>query len=376
MTKNPISELIFQRKDDHVNLALSQDTAKRRSAHFDDLRFIHNPLAAIDVELVVLGTEVAGANWQLPFYINGMTGGSEFTGKINQALAIAAAETGIAIASGSMSAYFKDPACAPSFRYLRAENPHGFVMANLSANANLGQAQTVVEVLEANALQIHLNPVQELVMPEGDREFSHLLRNLEKITAALDVPVIVKEVGFGMSAHTITALSEIGVTWVDVGGNGGTDFAQIENSRRSTDFSLLNGWGQSAVNSLLDCSDAASAESVQLLASGGVRNPLDVVKALSLGAKAVGIAGGFLATVTDGGPEALIEQINTWKTQCTAIMALLGAAEVSSLTQTDLVISGAVREFADARSLDFRKYAQRSNQSSQQNPQKIGGNRG
>ena len=142
------------RKDDHVRLAMEQETAHRRSRDFDDVRVLHHALSAINVETVNLEVEIGERTWPLPFYINGMTGGSEFTGKINQALAIAAADTGIAMASGSMSAYFKDPSCAPSFTVLRDENPHGFLMANLSANASPEQAREAVELIDADALQI------------------------------------------------------------------------------------------------------------------------------------------------------------------------------------------------------------------------------
>lgn len=351
------------RKDDHVRLALEQGTAQRRSRHFDDLRFVHHALGAIDVASVNLQTTVADATWSMPFYINGMTGGSEYTGTINRALAIAAAETLIPMASGSMSAYFKDPSCAPSFTILREENPHGFLMANLSANATPSQARKAVDLIEANALQIHINAVQEIVMPEGDRAFQHWPKNIERIVETVGVPVIVKEVGFGMSSETVRTLSSLGVEYVDVAGNGGTDFAQIENSRRTNDpFALLNGWGQSAVTSLIDCRAMARDCGVRLLASGGVRTPLDVVKALALGAHAVGVAGGFLAIVHESGPEALIREISTWQEQVRSIMALLGAESVGALTQTDIITAGAVRDFAKARDIDTARLARRSQQ--------------
>lgn len=172
------------RKDDHVRLAMEQNAGVRRSRDFDDVRFVHHPLAAVDVAEVDLSVDILGSTWAMPFYINGMTGGSEFTGSINRALAIAAAETGIALASGSMSAYFRDPSSAPSFTVLREENPHGFLLANLSANATPEQAQEAVDLIDAQALQIHVNPVQELVMPEGDRAFAAWAENIGQIGRA------------------------------------------------------------------------------------------------------------------------------------------------------------------------------------------------
>lgn len=348
------------RKDDHVRLAMEQETAHRRSRDFDDVRVLHHALSAVNVETVSLEVEIGERTWPLPFYINGMTGGSEFTGKINQALAIAAADTGIAMASGSMSAYFKDPSCAPSFTVLRDENPYGFLMANLSANASPEQACEAVELIDADALQIHVNAVQEIVMPEGDREFEHWAQHIEAIARAVDVPVIVKEVGFGMTGASVRTLSSLGVAYVDVAGNGGTDFARIESARRTDQFSHLNGWGQSAVESLIDARGASRDTGLPLLASGGVRTSLDVLKCLALGAKAVGVAGGFLAIVRDHGPDALIGEIRTWKEQLRSMMALVGARNVDALTRTDLVLSGRVREYAEARGIDLSPYARRS----------------
>lgn len=353
MEHNPEDLSIFRRKDEHVDLALAQDTARRRSAHFDQVSFVPNPLAAIDIDKVQLGTQIAGSNWEIPFFINAMTGGSLQTGKINHELAQVAAETKIAIACGSMSAYFKDPSCAISFKVLREQNPHGFVMANLSANASVDQAKAAVELLEANALQIHLNPVQEIVMPEGDRHFSHHAKQIEQIVKHVKVPVIVKEVGFGMSSQSIYQLAALGVKTVDVGGKGGTNFAQIENSRRQDDFSLLDDWGFSAVVSLLDTFQAAEESGTEILASGGVRNPLDVVKALGLGARAVGVAGGFLATLKTEGTDALIKQITNWQEQIRSIMALIGIDKVEKLTNSDLIITGEVQQIARARNLNI-----------------------
>lgn len=351
------------RKDDHVRLAMEQGTGALRSRHFDDIRFVHDPLGARNVDLVSLRSSIGDQTLDMPFYINGMTGGSDFTGTINRALAIAAAETGIAMASGSMSAYFKDRSCARSFSVLREENPHGTVFANLSANATPDQAREAVELIEADGLQIHINPVQEIVMPEGDREFQHWPQNIEAIVSAVAVPVVVKEVGCGMSASTVNRLANLGVSCIDVAGNGGTDFARIENSRRNSEsFPLLNGWGQSAVTSLMDVRSNALDSGVAVLASGGVRTALDVVKALALGASAVGVAGGFLAVVREDGPDALIETISTWQEHTRSIMALLGAVTVEELAYTDLIVSGDVGAFAAARGIDITEYANRSSQ--------------
>ncbi|WP_238845614.1 hypothetical protein [Nocardia terpenica] len=156
--------VIGNRKDDHVRYAVDQHRHGAGSNDFDSVAFVHHALAGIDRAQVNLAIEIAGRRWATPLYINAMTGGSDRTGVINRELAIAAAATGLPIASGSMSAYLCDATVADTYRVLRTENPHGFVMANVNANTTGDQARCAVDLLEANALQIHLNAVQEIVM--------------------------------------------------------------------------------------------------------------------------------------------------------------------------------------------------------------------
>ncbi|MEU5691853.1 phosphomevalonate kinase [Actinosynnema sp. NPDC020468] len=348
--------VISDRKDDHVRLALEHHRPHDRN-EFDDIAFVHHALGGVDRADVSLDTRFADLHWRVPLYINAMTGGSAKTGDINRDLAIAARETGVPIASGSMSAYFKDPATAGTFAVLREQNPDGFVMANVNANATVEQAKRAVDLLRADALQIHLNAVQETVMPEGDRSFSAWAPRIEEIAAGLDVPVIVKEVGFGLSRDTVVTLVKLGVRVADVGGRGGTDFARIENSRREhREYAYLDGWGQSAPACLLDARDVG----LPLLASGGVRHPLDVVRGLALGASAVGASGTFLKTVLDGGPDALIARISGWLDQIAALMTALGARTPAELAGCDVLIRGALREFCADRGVDLRGSATRT----------------
>jgi isopentenyl-diphosphate delta-isomerase len=349
--------MIAQRKDDHVRLAVEQQHARSGHNEFDEVSFVHHALAGIDRPDVSLATTFAGIAWQVPLYINAMTGGSVNTGVINRDLAIAARETGVPIASGSMSAYFKDPSCADTFRVLRQENPDGFVMANVNATASVENARRAIDLLQADALQIHINTAQETPMPEGDRSFSSWVPQIEKIAAAVDVPVIVKEVGNGLSRETVLTLQNLGVRVADLGGRGGTDFARIENGRREhADYAFLHGWGQSTAACLLDAQDAG----IPVLASGGVRDPLDVARALALGACGVGVSGGFLRTLLDGGVSALIAQISTWLDQLAALQTMLGARTPADLTRCDLLIHRTLRSFCADRGIDTRRLAQRS----------------
>lgn len=375
------------RKDDHVRLASAQQTEGPRRSDFDDLEFVHHALSGTSPERVDLSVDLGDWTWPTPFYVNGMTGGTETTAKINRDLAIAAAETGLPMACGSMSVALDDAEAAKGFTVIREENPHGFVMGNLGAGRSADDARRAVELLEADALQLHINPVQETAMPEGTRDFSTWLSGLEDIVAACPVPVVVKEVGFGLSRRTLSLLAGIGVRFADVSGAGGTDFLRIENDRAgASDFSMLTGFGQSALACLLDAppewttaadtGDAstttgnANADGVSsrvLLASGGVRNPYDVVKALACGARAVGVAGTFLQTVLDHGPDGLVELVRTWQTQTSALFALLGAERSTDLTGTDLLTRGRLGEFARLRGIDVTALSHRTDVLSRRN---------
>lgn len=340
------------RKDEHVSLALSQRGDQPALTDFDRIRFVHNALAGGGVDRADVATVIGGLEFSTPFYINGMTGGSANTADINRKLAIAARETGIAVATGSQSVLFKDPSVAPSYRVMREENPDGFVFANINATMTADQAQAAVELLEANALQIHINAAQEIVMPEGDRDFSGWAENIEKIVARVDVPIIVKEVGFGITSDVAARLFGLGVAVVDVSGNGGTNFARIENARRvGEDFAYLSSWGQSTVECLLDCQELI-ADGADIVASGGVRNPLDVIRALALGAKGVAVAGTFLKTVVSTSEQALISQIRQWQEHIASVMALLGAQTLSDLTKCPLILDSALLDFCAQRGID------------------------
>ncbi|HJA60094.1 MAG TPA: type 2 isopentenyl-diphosphate Delta-isomerase [Candidatus Brevibacterium intestinavium] len=353
------------RKDDHVRLASAQQTEGPRRSDFDDLEFVHHALSGTSPETVDLSVDLGDWTWSAPFYVNGMTGGTETTARINRDLALAAAETGLPMACGSMSVALDDAEAAKGFTVIREVNPDGFVMGNLGAGRSADDARRAVELLGADALQIHVNPVQETAMPEGTRDFSEWLDGLAEIVAACPVPVIVKEVGFGLNRRTLGQLAEIGVRFADVSGAGGTDFLRIENDRAGAhDFAMLTGFGQSALACLLDAPDewtgGGAVSAGVLLASGGVRNPYDVVKALACGARAVGVAGTFLQTVLDHGPDGLIDLVRTWQDQTRALLALLGAQRSTDLAHTDLLTRGRLGEFARLRGIDVVALSHRS----------------
>lgn len=345
-----------KRKWDHITLAL--ETGQHGRGGFEDVKFVHQSLPGTKLDTIVLHTKVGELLLSSPIFINAMTGGGgDRTLQINRELAIAARETGVAIALGSQMAALKNPEERRTYEVVRKENPKGIILANLGSEANPQQAAEAIEMVEANAIQIHLNVIQELTMPEGDRNFQGALERIIKIKNSVSVPVIIKEVGFGMSSETAMLLDSSGVGCVDIGGYGGTNFAAIENKRRSRSFPFFEDWGISTVVSLLEAKSAAPKLSV--IASGGIQSSLDIVKAISLGADAAGMAGYLLRILLNGGTESLIDEINAINDEITIIMAALGASTVNELRKAPAVIGGDTHHWLEQRGIDTKIYSSR-----------------
>ena len=343
------------RKNEHVSL--SENFYKDGESSFKDVHFMHHSFPGINVSDVDLSTSLGDLNFSMPFFINAMSGGSEWTGKLNQKLAIVARETGLAIATGSISAALKQPEFEDSYSIIRKENPSGLIFANLGAGHGYENAKKAIDMIQADALQIHVNAPQEVVMPEGDREFSNWIENIEDILANIDVPLIVKEVGFGMSRETVKLLQDIGVKYIDISGKGGTNFAQIENFRRR-EYKLddMESWGQTTTVSLLEAMEVKSGSAI--ISSGGIRSAQDILKSLALGASLVGVSSQFMHMVLKDVDKA-IEMVEQWKLELERSMTLLGAKTIADLTHTDLIIRGETAEWAELRHIDLKKYANR-----------------
>lgn len=344
-----------ERKLDHIRHALA--TSSSGKSVFSDVSFIPNSLPNTSYVNTSLATELCGVKLESPVMINAMTGGAEQVTTINQKLSILAREKKLAMAVGSQMAALRDPTLLDSYTIVRKENPNGVVFANLGAEATLEQAKRAVHMLEANMLQIHLNVMQELLMPEGDRDFRGYLDNIEKIVQTVGVPVIVKEVGFGMSRDTMTQLWKAGVHAIDVGGSGGTNFAKVENRRHNHPLDMFESWGINTVQSLLETHTVQSQGAY--IASGGIQHGLDVVKAISLGASAVGIAGLFLRKMTEKGLEQALLLADDIHQQIRIAMTALGVHQLVELTSVPVVISGETERWAWLRGIDCRQFCLR-----------------
>ncbi|WP_068775380.1 type 2 isopentenyl-diphosphate Delta-isomerase [Paenibacillus sp. FJAT-26967] len=340
------------RKMDHVHYALQ--TGQSGNQGLSDVKLVPNCLPDASTESVALYTTIGELKLSSPIVVNAMTGGADETEAINRELAVAARECGLAMAVGSQMSAIRDPRNESSYKVVRQMNPGGLVFANLGSEANVEQAERAVNMLQADAFQIHLNVMQELIMPEGDRNFHGMLGRIQRIVEALQVPVIVKEVGFGIPRENAAALREAGVQILDVGGSGGTNFAAIENARRQVPLSWLNEWGMPTGITLLEALQVFPKGSV--MATGGIRTSEDIVKALVLGASAAGIAGLLLKVLQEEGTAALIERIDELHEGVRLMMTALGANRIEELWKRPVVITGSMAQWCGARGIDLTEY--------------------
>lgn len=345
-----------ERKIQHLNSALSLN--RDFDNGLDDVQFVHHSIPDLSIDDVTINTKIGELNLSSPIFINAMTGGGgEQTAQINRRLASVAKECQIAMAVGSQMAALKDLDEEKSYRVVREENPNGIMIANLGSEASVDQAKKAIEMIQAQAIQIHLNVIQELTMPEGDRNFRGALTRIERMAKELNVPIIVKEVGFGISRETARQLADIGVSVIDVGGSGGTNFAEIENDRRDQKLSFFNDWGITTAASIVE---ATQVSSVSIISSGGLRDSMDIAKSIALGASATGYAGKFLKILVSEGEEALIKEIEHLKHHLKFIMTALGAKKIEDLQNTPVVISGDTYHWLNQRGIETKVYSNRT----------------
>jgi isopentenyl-diphosphate delta-isomerase len=326
------------RKAEHIRLALDPRMQLGKSA-FDDYHFGHEALPEIDMAEIDLAVDFLGRRLAAPLLISCMTGGTETAGRINRNLAAGAEQTGVAIGVGSQRKALEDPAQAETFK-VRGVAPTAPLLANLGAvqlNYGMGvrECRQAVDMIGADALVLHLNPLQEALQPEGQTDFSDLLPKIGEVVRALGAPVVVKEIGCGISGATARALAAQGVRIVDTAGVGGTSWARIE-AERSGELELgelFAGWG---LPTPLSIQEARGAEGITtVIASGGLRNGLDAAKAIALGADLVGMAWPFLAPATES-PERVAEKVRRIVQELKICMFCLGVKTVAELRNVPL----------------------------------------
>jgi isopentenyl-diphosphate delta-isomerase len=312
------------RKADHLRIAAQDGVEHTSGSGLDGVRLRHRALPERDLAAVDLRTRLLGRPLQAPLVISAMTGGTPESAEINRQLTRAAAAHGIALVLGSGRRLLDDPATLRTYRPPSEDRPP-LLLANLGAaqvrdRDGLWRAAEVVEQLDADGLSIHLNPLQEAVQPEGQPDFTGVAEGIAAVVAHIDpIPVVVKEVGFGLDFEDVALLREAGVAAIDVAGAGGTNWALIEGRRDPRAGELAGafaGWGTPTADALADA--RAAAPGLPIIASGGIRDGVDVAKCLALGATAGGLAAPFLrAAQADRATEAVrtvVDQLRiaTW----------------------------------------------------------------
>ncbi len=327
-----------KRKSQHVAIAANHPDVDRARGYFDEITLRHHALPELDLDKVDTSAEILGRRLRLPLIISSMTGGgTEEMARINRHLAEAAQETGIALALGSQRVMFTQPRARESFA-VRRFAPDILLFANLGAvQLNHGftasNCRDAVQAAEADALFLHLNPLQEAIQPEGDTHFSGLLRKIEQTTAQLDAPVLIKEVGAGLDSDDVRRLLHCGIQGFDVAGAGGTSWSMIEHMRHNGgdahDIGLIfRDWGIPTPLALLRL--RPWREKTTLIASGGVRTGIDMARAVILGARACGMAMPFLRPAMES-TRAVVDLIRKIEREFRTAMFLLGTASLKDL---------------------------------------------
>ena len=334
---------ISARKLEHLRLSLEASVQSARSAGFERWSFIHRALPELDLDSVDLSTTFLDRRLKLPFLISSMTGGAKASGDINRRLALVAQTLGLAFGVGSQRAGLTHKDLRGTYQ-VRSVAPDVLLFANLGAvQLNYGMRAEhcleAVEMIGADALVLHLNPLQEALQPEGDHNFAGLLEKIAGVCRALPVPVIVKEVGCGISTECARALAGAGVRAIDVAGLGGTSFARVEAFRREraeeVELALaFSEWGIPTAEALHQVREAAPM--LPLIASGGIRSGLEAAKALALGADLVGFAHAVLAAAQDG-EEPVRALLEGFAWQLRVALFCVGAPDLRALKASSVL---------------------------------------
>ena len=337
-----------QRKLDHIRYAMESGDGNRRTG-LEDIRFLHNCLTPVDPDKVDISTRIGSLKLPVPVFMDAITGGAPEVKEINRRLAAVARDAGAAMAVGSQYGAVKEGKHADTYRVIRKENPEGIFFANVSALVSPDEARAAVDMIAADALEIHLNVAQELIMPEGDKTFSQIPDNLSRLQDCVPVPVIIKETGCGMAAEQIRELQARGFNCFNVAGRGGTSFAAIEAARgKAKRCEKFADWGIPTAWSLIDAAHGMQPWDT-LIASGGICSGWQAAQAIALGADAVAMSGSILAVLQQQGEEAAFAYLQDVIADLKDIMVLTGSRTVRELQQVPLIFTGDTLAFIQSR---------------------------
>lgn len=357
------------RKAEHIRIALAKDVRAREiTTGLEDLRFVHQALPEIDRDQISLATKVFDHTFSAPLLVGAMTGGTKNAGEINGFIAEAVEELDLGMGVGSQRAALENPRLESTYKVARKKAPNAFLIANVGApqlvqGYGLKEVETAVEMIEANALAIHLNPLQEAIQPEGEAKYTGVLQKIGEITEKLQVPVIVKETGAGVSAEVARTLEQAAVKNIDVAGAGGTSWAAVEYFRAGNAKDKCHrrlgesfwDWGIPTAASIIEVSQSTN---LTIIASGGVRMGIDVAKALAVGASLSSVSAPILRPATKSATEVkralslIVEELRN-------TMFLSGTDSVEGLKKARVVVTGKTAEWLEMRGFNPEIYARR-----------------
>lgn len=349
-----------KRKSRHLKICSTKRVEfLRKRTGFEDVDLIHNALPELNLDEVDTSCELFGKKLSAPIIIESITGGSQEAKKINKLLAAAAERSGVAMGLGSQRAMIEKPSLTNTY-CVRDVAPNILLIGNIGVTQlleyDVNRIADAVEKVEADALFVHLNALQEVVQPEGNRKFRGCLSALRKLTSEIGVPVVVKETGAGISREVAVELKNSGVKGIDVAGAGGTSWGAVELIRSSREDEWLWEWG---IPTALSIVEVASVCELPLIASGGIRSGVDVAKAIALGADYAGAALPFLKA-TKRGEKGVFEELERWKEQLRVCMFLTGSKELTSLSNSPVIITGRTAELFRLRGISPEGFANRS----------------
>ncbi len=361
------SKATTNRKIDHLEICCDDnyDVEMSKSTGFEDILFVHKAAPEINFDEITLDTQFLKHKFNFPIFISPITGGAKEAKKINKMLGKIAEKYSIGIGVGSQRAALEDSSLESTFKVVRENAPTAFVAANLGAiqlNNDYGfeEVNNVIEMISANALVLHLNPLQEIIQPEGDTNFRNLIPKIAKMGKELKQPVIVKEIGSGIALEEANKLVGANVAAIDIAGAGGTSWSKVEAIRanqqgydvNSRVGELFGNWGIPTAYSTLEVS--LLKDKIEIISSGGIRNGLQAAKALAIGANLVGIALPIVRISRTSTEKQLINYIEQFIQELKTAMFLVGAKNLDELKQVPLAFVGKIAQWLTARGFNLQ----------------------
>lgn len=350
--------MISDRKLEHLLICKNYDVEfKNKTTGFEDIELIHKALPEINKNDIDLSTSVFGKKLDSPLFITAITGGHPNAKVINKQLAKIANEKNIGLGVGSQRAAVEHPNLADTYSVVRENAPDCLLLGNIGA-PQLDYAEKAVEILDADILAIHLNPLQESIQPEGDLDARGYLDSIKQISDLVDIPIMAKETGCGISGEDAKDLVKNGVNFIDIEGAGGTSWAAVE-TYRSDDKYLGETFWDWGIPTAISTAEVADSVDVPIISSGGIRSGLEAAKAIALGADSVGMALPFLKEVNS--LESLSKLIDRFNESLRIAMFLVGANNIEELKNSNLIIRGKTREWLNERGINTTKFSRREN---------------